>query len=210
MGWFTPRYRTHPEGRNVVTDTVIGGPNTLFNKVQGVDNMNLNPQAYGGVQRTPGVHGGTLDVLSKIGGQVDPHNPEIDAAIIVNPREFGITGWGDWNNQQFQSGHTNALITNESAEQGFGVGPERKWPHYPTPDNPNPYRAKNVLRRMGGDSYSDQVYRPEVTAYWAQALGYELSQEHAKHRFTGRTAVVNQDPSIPYVSTITPLRPGGY
>jgi hypothetical protein len=175
-----------------------------------VDPLAVAPENYGGVQLTNGVHGGSEDVLSKMFGQVDPHNPEIDAAIIVNPREFGITGWGDWNNQQYQSGHTQNLPTNESAEQGMGVGPERKWPHYPTPDNPNPYRALNILRRMGGDSYSTMVYRPETTAYWAQAIGYELSQEPAKHRFTGRTAIVNQQPSVPYVTTISPVRPGGY
>jgi hypothetical protein len=168
------------------------------------------PPDYTATRWTPGVHGGTLDVLSKLGGQVDPHEPEIGPAIVVNPREFGIPGWGDWNNQQFQSGHTNNLVTNESADQGWGVGPERVWPHYPTPDNPNPYRAKNIHRRMGTDTYSDMIYRPEVVAYWAQALGLELTQEKVKHRFTGRVVVNNQAPSVPYVTTVTPMSPGGY
>lgn len=163
-----------------------------------------------GAQDTKGVHGPQQrDLIAMLMGQVDPHDPEIDAQIVVLPREFGITGWGDPNNQQFQSGHTNNLITNDSSEQGWGVGPERKWGHYPTPDNPNPYRMLNALQRSGGDSYSDMIYRPEVTAYWAQALGQNLTQEKVKQRASGYRTV-NQTPSVPYVSTIPPMSPGGY
>lgn len=159
---------------------------------------------------TPGVHGPQLlDVTAMMVNQVDPHDPEIGPMIIVNPREFGITGWGDWNSQQFQSGHTNNVVTNESAEQGWGIGPERQWGHYPTPDQPNPYRNLNAWQRSGTDTYNANIYRPEVTAYWAQALGYQLSQAAVKQRASGYPTV-NQTPSVPFVSTIPPMSPGGY
>ena len=161
-------------------------------------------------QDTPGIHGPAIrDVHAMIAGQVDPHDPEIGAQIIVNPREFGITGWGDLNSQQFQSGHTNAMPQNDAAEQGFGVGPERKWGHYPTADNPNPFRNRNALQRSGGDTYSGLVYRPVVAAYWAQAIGHELSQVPVKQRASGY-GTVEVAPSVPFVTTVAPITPGGY
>lgn len=143
-----------------------------------------------------------------INGQVDPRNPP-GPLIIVNPAESTPTGWGAPSVQQFQSGHTNNQPTNESAEQGWGVGPERSWPHYPHATNPNPFRALNVLLRNGTDSYSTNVYRPEVVAYWAQALAYEQSSAPVKNR-QRPGAVQNQAASTPYVATVPPLTPGGY
>jgi hypothetical protein len=159
----------------------------------------------------PGVHGagGTLDVLEHISGQVDPHDPAIGPEIIVNPREQLPTGWGSENEQQFQSGHTNNLPTNRSAEQGYGVGPERRWAHYPHVEQPNPFRMLNAFQRSGGDSYSTLVYRPEVVAFWAQALDRELQTTQTRN--VGPLApVVNQAPSVPFVSTVPPTTPGGY
>lgn len=169
----------------------------------------IGPPGIPNVAVTNGVHGGGASVLSRISGQVDPHNPETGPSVVVNPREFGITGWGDPNRQQFQSGHSQNVVTNESAEQGWGVGPERAWPHYPTPDNPNPYRNLNVYQRSGTDTYSTLIYRPEVVAYWAQALGLSLSQAPVKQR-SPVNPVVNQEPSVPFVTTIAPISPGGY
>lgn len=131
-----------------------------------------------------------------------------DETVVVNPREFGPTGWGDYNNQLFHSGHTQNIPTNESAEQGMGVGPERKWPHYPTPDQPNPYRNMGIYQRNGTDGYSLYIYRNVAAAYWAQAIGYELSQAQVRHRSTPY-GTTQQPPSVPFVSTVTPIGPGG-
>ena len=167
------------------------------------------PPTIRDVAVTPGVHSGARDPRLLIAGQVDPYDPEIGAQIVVNPREFGITGWGDPNEQQFQSGHTNNLRTNPSAEQGFGVGPEREWPHYPVVDQPNPFRRSNALARDGGDSYSTLVYRPEYVAYWHQALVREMAAEPAKHRGYGYPTIAEPATS-PYVDTVPPVTPGGY
>lgn len=149
---------------------------------------------------------GSMVILSKIFGQVNPPPRGPQARNVVNPRESLPTGWGAVNKQQFQSGHTQNLPTNESAEQGYGVGPERKWPHYPHAELPNPYRNMNVLQRSGGDSYSTDVYRPEVVAFWAQALARESADAAVKQRQRAG-AVINQPASIPFVQTVTP---GGF
>jgi hypothetical protein len=149
---------------------------------------------------------GSLVVLGKIFGQVNPPPRSAPAKNVINPRESLPTGWGGVNRQQFQSGHTNNMPTNESAEQGYGVGPERQWPHYPHTEQPNPYRNLNVMQRSGGDSYSTDVYRPEVVAYWALALAREQDQSAVKQRQRAG-AVINQPASVPFVQTVTP---GGY
>src|SRR3954451_1928955 len=146
------------------------------------------------------VHGGGVDVHEMINGQADPHDPP-GALTMVNPAESLPTGWGAPNDQQFQSGHTNNLRTNASAEQGYGVGPERAWAHYPHATNPNPFRRLNARQRDGGDAYSPDVYRPEVVAYWAGALSYEEAAVPVKVRQRGG-AVVNQPPSQPFVATV--------
>lgn len=150
-------------------------------------------------------------VFELLSGQVDPREPPIDALIIVNPAEDLPTGWGAGQAQQYQSGPTNNRRVNASAEQGQGVGPERKWSHYPHAVNPNPFRNANVHQRAGTDAYSADVYRVETAAYWPQALVVEQVQAPAKQR--GPVApVVNQEPTVPFVQTV-PARggsPGGY
>lgn len=156
-----------------------------------------------------GVHGGTRDVWDMIFGQVDPRDPPIDAQIIVNPAESPPTGWGAFNDQQFQSGHVNNLVTNPSAEQGAGVGPERQWGHYPHATNPNPFRRMAAFLRDGGDTYSTLIYRPEVVAYWAIALAHERAATPVKNVMVP-SPVANQQPFQPYVATVPPISPGGY
>lgn len=157
-----------------------------------------------------GTHSATRDVHELIHGPVDPRYPAIDAQVIVNPAESLPTGWGAPNVQQFQSSHTNNLRTNQSAEQGYGVGPERQWGHYPHAENPNPFRRMIAFQRDGGDSYSADVYRPEVVAYWANALAHEQAAAPVKNAMRP-DPVVNQAPSVPYVQAIPDLlSPGGY
>ncbi|HEX6461106.1 MAG TPA: hypothetical protein VF032_19475 [Thermoleophilaceae bacterium] len=155
-----------------------------------------------------GTHTGTLGVYELLSGQVDPQFPP-GVVTVVNPAESPPTGWGDFNAQQFQSAHTNALPTNESAEQGYGVGPERKWAHYPHATNPNPFRRMAAFQRDGGDAYSLEVYRPEDVAYWPGGLAYEAAAAPVKVR-QRPGAVANQAPSQPFVATVAPLSPGGY
>lgn len=168
----------------------------------------------GATMDTPGGKGPagytSAQILAHMTGQVDPHDPETGPLIVVNPMEIGPTGWGPPNEQPYQSGHTNNVVTNESAELGMGVGPERRLGgHYPHATNPNPFRNLNALQRDGGLIPGANVYRPEVVAYWAGALENEAGWAPTKHRGSGYPTV-NQAPSVPYVSTIPPVTPGGY
>ena len=165
----------------------------------------------GATHDTPGGKGPVRydSVLAALTGQVDPHDPEIGPLIVVNPLEIGTTGWGPWNEQPYQSGHTNNVVTNESAEQGHGVGPERLWGHYPHATNPNPFRNMNALHRDGGLVTAANVYRPEVAAYWVGALEQQAGQAPFKNRASGYPTV-NQAPSVPFVATVAPMTPGGY
>lgn len=166
----------------------------------------------GATQPTHGVHSpaGYGDVTHAMTGQVDPHDPQIGPLIVVNPQELGITGWGPPNEQPYQSGHTNNIRTNHSAELGMGVGPERKHGgHYPHATNPNPFRNLNAMQRDGGLVAGANIYRPEVVAYWSGALQHETGWAPAKQRASGYPTV-NQTPSVPFVSTVRPMTPGGY
>ena len=141
-------------------------------------------------------------------GHGEPEWPPIGVTTHVGVDNDAPTGYGPPNQQQYQSGHTQNLVTNPSAEQGQGVGPERLWPHYPHAEQPNPFRNLNVFQRSGQDSYSPNVYRPEVAAYWAQSLGIEQQSSATRNR-SPVAPVVDQYPSVPYVQTIGPY-PGGY
>jgi hypothetical protein len=147
-------------------------------------------------------------VAAYFDGHGEPEWPPSGPLIVVNPDNVQPTGVGSPNEQQYQTGHTNNVRTDPSAEQGEGVGPERQWPHYPHVDQPNPFRNLNVMQRSGGDSYSPDVYRPEVAAFWGQAL---INEEGVRGRKqTSPVAPVsNQAPSVPYVEVL-PVFPGGY
>lgn len=166
---------------------------------------------------------------------IDVSNRDIyeGPAVVVNPEESGVTGWGDANAslidpyatdhgvdngdsnidsdipvtfQLFQTGHTQNQVTEDSAEYGQGVGPERKVSHYPYADQPNPYRNHDAYGRM---ALTDaDMYRPEVVAYWAQALGYEMAQAQVKQR-SPVTPIVDQAPSQPYTDALI-AGPGGF
>lgn len=144
------------------------------------------------------------DITLYMDGALGPNEPPIGPQVVVNPAESPPTGWGAPNHQQFQTGHTQNVPTNESAEQGKGVGPERKWPHYPHAENPNPYRSLNAWQRAGTDDYSNDIYRVEAAAFWYQGIIDSLQHAPDKQR-TMPNPVMNQAPSVPFVQVVPPL-----
>lgn len=122
---------------------------------------------------------------------------------VVNNRVFGPQGFGDWNAQPFESGHTQIIVSNPAAEQGWGVGPARRWAHYPKVDSPNPARNEGQHLRNG--------QLPWVTAdsslYERTQLAWEQQWAPYKHR-SPVAPVVPVASSVPYVQTV-PTYGGG-
>ena len=122
---------------------------------------------------------------------------------VVNNAVYGPQGFGDWNVQAFETGHTQVIQANPATEQGWGVGPARQWAHYPKVESPNPYRNEGQHLRNG--------QLPWVTA--SSALYYrtqlEFEQQWANYKARSPVApVVPVAPSVPYVQTV-PTYGGG-
>lgn len=129
---------------------------------------------------------------------------EAYAELWVNPQEFGPTGFGPYVNEWvYESGHTQIILSNPSAEQGWGVGPARRWAHFPIEDSPNPFRNRMVHMRNGDfpwvtvDSY----------LYERTQLAWEQQWDPYMQR-SPVTPVVNVSPSVPFGSTV-PTYGGG-
>lgn len=102
----------------------------------------------------------------------------------VNPENYGVPGLGDWNmtvadspaSAMPYSGHDANVVSNPSAEQGWGVGPARRWARYPKVDSPNPFRNGAYLRNgdlpwVVADSY---LYERSQLAWQAQWQPYKF------------------------------------
>lgn len=123
----------------------------------------------------------------------------------VNVQQYGPTGFGNWNDGMavFQSGHSQNVVSNPAAEQGWGVGPARRWAHYPHEESPNPFRNEGQHLRNG--------QLPWVTAdsslYERTQLAWEQQWAQFKHR-SPVAPVVPVPQSVPFVQTI-PTYSGG-
>ena len=116
----------------------------------------------------------------------------------VNPEVFGPQGFGPWNDPTvFQTGHSQNIVSNPAAEQGWGVGPARAWAHYPTEDSPNPTRNMGMHFRNGQLPWTN----PETAYYERTQLAWEQQWAGYKHR-SPVAPVVNVPPSVPYVQTV--------
>lgn len=128
----------------------------------------------------------------------------------VNNQQYGPTGVGDWNitvwgsptNAQPYSGHDANIPSNPSSEQGWGVGPARRWARFPKADSPNPARNGAYLRN--GDF-------PWITAdswlYERTQLAWQQQWAPFKYR-TSVAAVVPMAGGIPFAETV-PTYGGG-
>lgn len=116
---------------------------------------------------------------------------------VVNPAVYGPQGFGDWNVQPYESGHTQIIQANPSSEQGWGVGPARQWAHYPKTDSPNPARNEGQHLRNGD--------LPWVTAdsilYYRTQLAWEQQWDPYKYR-SPVSPVVPVAQSVPFVQTV--------
>jgi hypothetical protein len=121
----------------------------------------------------------------------------------VNVEQHGPTGFGGWNEQPFETGHTQIVVSDPGSEQGWGVGPARRHAHYPHEESPNPYRNEGQHLRMG--------QLPWVTVdsslYERSQLAFEQQWAPYKQR-SPVTPIVPVSPSVPYAQTV-PTFSGG-
>lgn len=92
----------------------------------------------------------------------------------VNTGIIGPTGIGPYNDETlYESGHTQIIQSNPSAEQGWGVGPARRWAHYPIEQNVNPFRNRMVHLRNGQLpwAYADTQLYYRTQLEWEQQWG---------------------------------------
>src|SRR5581483_1385382 len=122
----------------------------------------------------------------------------------VNPQQYGPTGFGPWNDQSiFQTGHSQIVVSNPASEQGWGVGPARRWAHYPQEDSPNPYRNEGQHLRNGQLPWVSA----DSSLYERTQLAWEAQWQEYKYR-SPVAPVVPLPPSVPFAQTV-PTYSGG-
>jgi hypothetical protein len=122
---------------------------------------------------------------------------------VVNNAVYGPQGFGDWNVQAYQTGHTQNTVSDPAKEQGWGVGPARRWAHYPKVESPN------YARNFGAHFRNGQL--PWVSAESSLYERSQLAREQHWSPFKQRSPVapvVPVAPSVPYVQTV-PTFSGG-
>lgn len=122
----------------------------------------------------------------------------------VNTGIIGPTGIGPYNDEsKYESGHTQIIQSNPSAEQGWGVGPARRWAHYPIEQNVNPFRNRMIHCRNGELPW---VYADTALYYRTQL---EVEQAAAPYKQRSPVApVVPVVQSVPFSVTV-PTYAGG-
>lgn len=123
----------------------------------------------------------------------------------VNLAIGGPAGYGNFNEQPWYTGHSQIVQSNPGAEQGWGVGPARRWAHYPFSELQNPVRNAGSHLRMGQLPWS---YPEQNMLYYRTQLIWE--QQWAPYKKRG---VVN--PVVPVPTTVpwgqnVPTYGGGY
>jgi hypothetical protein len=122
---------------------------------------------------------------------------------VVNNAVYGPQGFGDWNVQAYQTGHTQNVVSDPAKEQGWGVGPARRWAHYPKTESPNPARNEGQHLRNG------QLPWVTDTSWLYYRAGLAREQLWAPYKQRSPVApVVPVPPSVPYVQVV-PTYSGG-
>jgi hypothetical protein len=122
---------------------------------------------------------------------------------VVNNRVLGPQGFGDWNVQPYYTGHSQIVQANPGSEQGWGVGPARRWAHYPKVDSPNPARNEGQHLRNGALPWVSA----DSSFYERSQLAWEQQWDPYKFR-RSPAAVVPVAQSVPFVQTV-PTFAGG-
>jgi hypothetical protein len=176
-----------PLGQGVSVDNMVGDPSVVAPPIP----------APGSLSGTQAYEAYNHEVMN---GQTS--NQAYDEAV-VNNAVWGPQGFGDWNVQAYQTGHTQNLVSDPASEQGWGVGPARRWAHYPKVESPN--HARNFGEHLRNGEL------PWVTATSSLYERSQLAWEQQWAPFKARSPVAPVVPvpaSVPYVQTV-PTFSGG-
>lgn len=156
---------------------------------------------YGAPLPTAQSQAETEDLLH---AQLNDETPNVASALEwVNPAVTMPPNFGAWNEQWFESGHTQAIPSNPSAEQGWGVGPARRWARWPFSELTNPFRNRMVHMRNGELPW---VYA-DTALYWRTQEEWQQQWDGVKFR-SPVAPVVGVPASVPFVATV-PAYGGG-
>lgn len=117
--------------------------------------------------------------------------------IWQNNAVYGPQGFGDWNQQPYQTGPSQIVQSNPGSEQGWGVGPARRWAHYPKTDSPN--YARNLGQHNRNGSLPWVV--ADSSLYERSQLAWEQQWAPFKRR-SPVSPVVPVPVSVPFVQTV--------
>ena len=113
-------------------------------------------------------------------------------------------GFGPWSDAPYYTGHSQVVRSNPASEQGWGVGPARRWAHYPFSQLDNPTRNAATHLRNGDLPW---VYSEQNMLYYRSQLAWEQQWDQYKQRGPV-TPVVPVATSVPFTQTV-PTYGGG-
>lgn len=122
----------------------------------------------------------------------------------VNLDIGGPAGYGNFNEQPYFTGHSQIVQSNPGSEQGWGVGPARRWAHYPFSELGNPTRNMGKHLRNGQLPWA---YHEQNMLYYRTQLIWEQQWDAYKQR-NPVAPIVPVAPSVPYSQTV-PAYAGG-
>lgn len=166
-----------------------------------------DPIAYtdqDGMPPPPGPYANPAVEEAWLNAQINGQTPNLAYwESVVNNAVYGPQGFGDWNQQAFETGHTQNVPADPSVEQGWGVGPARRWAHYPKTDSPNPARNFGTHFRNGQLPW----VAADSSLYERSQLAWEQQWDPFKFR-SPVSPVVPVPPAVPFGQTV-PTFSGG-
>lgn len=185
----------------------VYGPLVTDPGAQGVENINAYNEG-GGYAALPAPTStaelqATEDYLHEVMNGQTPNSAYDET--WVNLDITGKPGYGAFNEQPFYTGHTQITLSDPASEQGWGVGPARRWAHYPFAELGNKYRNSQNHLRMGQLPWA---YSEQNMLYYRTQLIWEQQWDAYKQR-NPVTPVVAIPTTVPHVSNV-PAYAGGF
>lgn len=116
----------------------------------------------------------------------------------VNPSNPGIPNLGPPNEQDNQSGHSQIVVHNPSAEQGWGMDPAILVARYPHSEGVNPFYARGTHRRNGALEFTSAGL--PFGSMTQQSV--QMQTVLTRRRSTVHRRLADNPMAVPYSSTV--------